>query len=234
LADAGEQLDRELHDLVVATRGTIPSTPEFAVWMASSLDWARFAQRDDDFIAAASKFFASGNLAALTRAEEFPDRFGSERLREALIAFRNWFEAMDKPLSTVQPNALKLKVLQERSLQVALRLKEAGQLKQIGMWLFPSPFKIMVIAHKQLWTDAQLPSVLMPAGTQVERALRRLVADKVIKLEEEILQGGDGTFGDTATSLWALQIPQGELAVAAKSNVLHINSALYLLGHASV
>lgn len=39
------------------------------------------------------------------------------------------------------------------------------------------------------------------------------------------------TFADEYTNVWAMQLPQQELAHSAKTRALHVNSALYELGH---
>jgi hypothetical protein len=96
--------------------------------------------------------------------------------------------------------------------------------------LFPAPFKIMALAHPKVWRDDSLAAVLMPTGTQVNRALRMLSADRIIKIEATILDGGVGTFADEYTNLWALQLPQQQLAKLAGVPALHINTALYELG----
>lgn len=51
LGSTGEPFDRELNDMLLRTRKLIPSVPEFAVWMAEALAWARYARRDHQFFA---------------------------------------------------------------------------------------------------------------------------------------------------------------------------------------
>lgn len=137
---------------------------------------------------------------------------------------------MRAPLSKVTPEPLRWKATQERSLRVAESLKKDGELRGVGLWLFPAPFKIMAVAHKETWSDASLDAVVMPTGTQVERALWKLHADGVIKIDKKILAGSTGTFADEYTNLWALQLPQKQLATAGGSSLLHINGALHELG----
>ena len=78
--------------------------------------------------------------------------------------------------------------------------------------------------------SSALDAVVMPTGTQVERALWMLDADGVIKIDKKILAGSDGTFADEYTNLWALQLPQKRLATTAGTSVLHVNGALHELG----
>jgi hypothetical protein len=233
LGSTGEPFDRELNDMLRWTRQQLPSLPEFAVWMAEALAWARYARRDDDFFAAAAAFIECGDPQLLDGAVQFPDRFGADRLRDALAAFHRWFEEMRLPLSKIAPEPLRWKAIQERSLRVAEALKNDGELRGVGLWLFPAPFKIMAVAHKETWSDPSLEAVVMPTGTQVERALWNLHTDDVIKIDEEILAGSAGTFADEYTNLWALQLPQKQLATAGASSVLHINGALHELGDRS-
>lgn len=70
----------------------------------------------------------------------------------------------------------------------------------------------------------------MPTGTQVVRALKWLQRDGVIRTERSILDASVRTFADEYTNLWALQIPQKELASAGRTSVLHVNGALHELG----
>lgn len=230
LADAGASFDAELNAMLRSTRNHVQSPPEFAVWMAEALAWARYARRDGRFFVAAANFIDGGDASLLDEASEFPDRFGADRLREALAAFGRWFTTMRPQLIDITPEPLRWKALQERSLRVAEKLKDGGQLRGVGLWLFPAPFKIMAIAHRESWKDPALDALVMPIGTQVERALRRLHADAVIKIDRRILDGGDGTFADEYTNLWAQQLPQKALAANAGSSVLHINGALHELG----
>jgi hypothetical protein len=230
LAGCGEPFDRELNEMLRRTRGQTPDVPEFAVWMAEALAWARFAVRNDDFFEAAARFIASGDAVLLDEAGQFPDRFGDERLRDALAAFRRWFEEMEAPLTAITPEPLRWKALQERSLRVAERLKNKGELRSVGLWLFPAPFKIMAVAHLETWPDRALDAVVMPTGTQVDRALRMLERDGVVKIDKKILAGSGHTFADEYTDLWTMQLPQKELAKAGGTSVLHVNGALHELG----
>lgn len=229
LAEVGEPFDRELADMLAVTRGELSDQPEFAVWMAEALAWARYAVRDDEFFDAATRFIAGGEPTLADEASRFDDRFGPDNLREALVAFRQWFEAMPG-LQSVKVDPLRWKALQERSLLVAEQLKRSGQLRGVGLWLFPAPFKILAVAHPEVWGDATLEAIVMPTGTQVVRALEWLQRDGVIRTERSILKASAHTFADEYTNLWALQIPQKELASAGGTSVLHINGALHELG----
>lgn len=229
LADAGEPFDRELNAMLAETRDDLGELPEFTVWMAEALAWARFAKRDSGFFDAAARFVVNGDPELLDEATQYSDRFGDERLRDALAAFGRWFDAMRAPLSSISVEPVRWKALQERSLRVAEGLKRNGELRGVGLWLFPAPFKIMAVAHEEAWSDHALDAVVMPTGTQVERALWELHRDNVIRIDKRILAGSAGTFADEYTNLWALQLPQKQLAEAGGSNVLHINGALHEL-----
>lgn len=231
LASYGRPFDIELSEMLNHTRAEMPDRPEFAVWMAEALVWARYAVRDAEFFTAAAAFLVDGDAESLDAAVAWPDRFGDERLRDALLGFHHWFEQMSGRLSSIKPEARTWKALQERSLQVAQHLKEEGQFHGIGVWLFPAPFKIMAVAHREMWGDPVLATVVMPTGTQVDRALRMLHDDRVVALEKEIVDGGESTFLDEYTNLWALQRPQQELAELGGTTLLHINGALHALGY---
>lgn len=230
LGDAGEPFDRELNAMLHDTRQHVGDAPDFAVWMAEALAWARFAIRDGDFFDTAARFIATGDPGLLDEATSYSDRFGENRLRDALAAFGRWFDEMRAPLSDIPAEPLRWKALQERSLRVAEKLKKSGELRGVGLWLFPAPFKIMAVANRELWTDASLDAVVMPTGTQVERALWKLHKDGVINIDRAILAGSAGTFADEYTNLWSLQLPQKQLATACGTSVLHINGALHELG----
>jgi hypothetical protein len=230
LGRSGEPFDRMLSGWLLETREIVADVPEFAVWMAEALVWARFAERANEFFAAAAGFITNGDPELLDEAVQFPDRFGADRLRDALAAFGRWFDTMREPLTQLSPNPVRWKANQERSLRVAERLKADGEFRGIGLWLFPAPFKIMAVAHHETWVDAALESVVMPTGTQVERALWKLHGDGVIRIDKKILAGSDGTFADEYTNLWAYQLPQHQLAAAGGSTVPHINGALHELG----
>jgi hypothetical protein len=233
LGREGRRFDVELHEILQRTRLGLPGVPELALWMAHALAWAQYAAYDDDFMAAASDFLADGSAETLETATGFSQRFGPGRLRDALLAFRDWFTEMRRSFGAVTPDAARLKALQERSLQVVQRLKEDGGGRGVGLWLFAAPFKIMAVAHQGLWADEALAALLMPTGTQVNRALATLRADRVIQIESIVLEGGEGTFEDEYANLWTLQLPQRDLARAAGTSVLHVNSGLYQLGQGS-
>lgn len=230
LGEAGEPFDLELNAMLHDTRQHVGDVPDFALWMAESLAWARFALRDVDFFDAAAGFIATGDPELLDEATSYPDRFGEDRLRDALAAFGRWFDEMRAPLSDIPAEPLRWKALQERSLRVAEKLKKSGELRGVGLWLFPAPFKIMAVANREVWADASLDAVVMPTGTQVERALSKLHKDGVIKIDKAILAGSAGTFADEYTNLWSLQLPQKQLAAACGTSVLHINGALHEFG----
>lgn len=229
LASVGEPFDRELADMLAVTRSELSDQPEFAVWMAEALAWARYAVRDDEYFDAATRFIAGGDPTLADEASCFDDRFGTDNLRKALVAFRQWFDAMPI-LQSVDVAPLRWKALQERSLLVAEQLKRSDQFRGVGLWLFPAPFKILAVAHPEVWGDPTLEAIVMPTGTQVVRALDWLQRDGVIRKERSILKGSTQTFADEYTNLWALQIPQKELASAGGTSVLHINGALHELG----
>jgi hypothetical protein len=233
LGDAGKPFDLELNEMVNETREILTAVPEFAIWMAEALAWARYARRDDDFFIAAATFIDDGDPKQLDKAVQFSDRFGSDRLREGLVAFRHWFEEMNRTLSQIKPEPVRWKAILERSLRVAEALKKDGTFQGVGLWLFPAPFKVMAAAHMETWSDPALDAVVMPTGTQVERALSTLHADGVIKIDRTITGASEHTFADEYTNLWTLQLPQKDLAKASGSNVLHINGALYWLGDRS-
>lgn len=113
LAAAGEPFDVELNAMVRWTRKQLPEVSEFAVWMAEALAWARYAHRDDAFFSAASMFIEHGAPELLDEAIEYPDRFGADRLRDALAAFGRWFDEMRTPLSKITPEPVRWKALQE-------------------------------------------------------------------------------------------------------------------------
>ncbi len=230
LGEAGEPFDHELNAMLLSTRKRISEASEFAVWMVEALAWARYARRDNAFFVAAARFIEHGDPQLLDEAAEYPDRFGADRLRDAIAAFGRWFEEMRTPLSRMTPEPLRWKAIQERSLRVAETLKKDGQLRGVGLWLFPAPFKVMAVAHQETWSDSALDAVVMPTGTQVERALWKLQADGVIRIDKNILAGSAGTFADEYTNLWALQLPQKTLANAGGTSVLHVNGALHELG----
>ncbi len=230
LGASGEPFDHELNAMLQGTRKQLPDASEFAVWMAESLAWARYARRDAAFFSTATRFIEYGDAELLDDAVEYSDRFGSDRLRDALAAFGRWFDQMRTPLSKISAEPLRWKALQERSLRVAEALKKEGELRGVGLWLFPAPFKSMSVAPKETCSDAALDAVVMPTGTQVERALWKLHFDGVIKIDKKILAGGAGTFADEYTNLWALQLPQKKLADAGGTSVLHVNGALHELG----
>jgi hypothetical protein len=233
LGEAGKPFDLDLNEMLHETRKLLTAVPEFAVWMAEALVWARYARRDGDFFVAAATFIDSGDAEQLNKAVQFPDRFGPDRLREGLVAFGHWFEEMRRSLSQITPEPLRWKAIQERSLRVAETLKKDGMFQGVGLWLFPAPFKVMAAAHMETWSDPSLDAVVMPTGTQVERALSQLHGDGVIKIDKSIIAASAGTFADEYTNLWTLQLPQKDLAKACGSNVLHINGALYWLGDRS-
>ena len=230
LGKAGEPFDRDLNRLILQTRKRLTHLPEFTVCMAEALVWARYAVRDDAFFTAAAAFIENGSPQLLDDACQHPDRFGAERLRDALAAFRRWYDEMTDSLSAVTATPLQLKALQERSLRVAGKLKRIGELRGVGLWLFPAPFKIMAVAHPEIWDDATLEAVVMPTGTQVEHALRMLHRANIVTIDAQILAGGSGTFEDEYTNLWTYQLVQKELAHAGQTTVLHINGALHELG----
>jgi hypothetical protein len=230
LAQEGREFDQLLSDMVRETAQELEAVPEFAVWMAEALAWARYARRDPRFFAAAVVFIVQGEAEAIDEALQFSDRFGPEALRAGLLSFRNWFEVMREQLLEMPRPMKDLIRTQERSLSVAQQLREEGRLRGVGMWLLPAPFKILTVAHPELWSSPELERLLMPAGTQVERALRRLHADGVVSLPKELLHKAQDTLVDGATDLFFLQAPQQELARAGGTNLLHINSALYTLG----
>lgn len=230
LARYGAPFDSYLNEMLHWTRAQLPDLPEFSVWMAEALAWARFAKRDDAFFAAAAGFIDEGDPALLDAATQFPDRFGPERLRDALAAYRCWYEEMETVLRDVEPEPVRWKAVQEKSLRVAERLKQRGAFRQVGLWLFPAPFKIMAVAHAETWQEQALDAVVMPTGTQVVRALRILNSDRVVKIDNKVLGASERTFADEYTNLWTLQLPQKHLASAGKTSLLHINGALHALG----
>jgi hypothetical protein len=230
LAERGEAFDHDLHDMLAATRALTPALPEFAVWMAEALVWARYAERDDAFFSAAARFIVSGTPELLDEAERFPHRFGPEKLRDSLAAFRRWYEKMEPRLASINLDPAHMIETEGRSLKVVEALKKKGEMRGVGAWLFPAPFKLLAIAHVEVWSNRALDGLVFPTGIQVERALSMLQKEGVITLERAIIGASSGSLADEFAKLWALQLPQQKLAHAASTSVLHINGALHELG----
>jgi hypothetical protein len=228
LAEFGEAFDKWLLTGLTKTRQAFPNQPEFVVWMAEALVWARYAKGGPAFFEPAIGYLASGDPKLIDEAQQHTDRFDQAKLRDALAAFRRWFVEMEARLSDLPTDAAKWAGLQTRSLTVAQRLKESGEFRQVGLWLFPAPFKLLAIAHPATWADGALDAIVMPNGTQVERALDQLQRDRVVRISR--LPPGSNTFADEFANLWNMQDPQKDLAKAGGSNLLHINGALHELG----
>lgn len=68
LGRRGEPFDGMLNGWLLETRELVADAPEFAVWMAEALVWARFAERADDFFGAAAGFIPEGDPELLDEA----------------------------------------------------------------------------------------------------------------------------------------------------------------------
>lgn len=229
LARHGQAFDRQLQGRIAQVQNNLQNVPDFVRCMAESLCWAKYADRSNPrFLQHAASYILDGADDRLDEATAHSLRWGPDRLRTSLIAFRNLYQSMRPEFNQVVRAAPTLSRLQQDAMAQANTLQEEGDLNGIGSWFFCAPFKIYAIINAALWDDVHLDEVLMPLGSQVERGFRELAARRIVNRAD--LPEGTGSLMDGIATIVPGQGIQGELATRAETRILHINSGIYLLG----
>jgi len=184
----------------------------------------------------AYNYMVKEDTEILSCAKDYMGRYGEENLRNALESWKNLFNEISEDCDVKMCSGEILKEFQLKALNKAFLLKDADRLPRMGPWLFCFPFKIISLYRDDLWSHPLLNDIIMPLGMEVVRGVRKLIKRKskfTDKVDTNILREEEGGLKEGMATTFIIQGVKKKIAESSKSNVLHINSGLYLYGQES-
>lgn len=205
--------------------------------IVQSLIAADYATDEARFKVKAYDYLLGGTGEDLIRAKAWAGRYGEENLENALISWRKLLSDVGEVCDVRSCSAEALRELQSKCLRAAFSLKDKGELPRMGPWLFCYPFKIICIYRKDLWEDSALSDVTMALGIEVIRGITDLIkrgSKFVASIDVSMLDEDEGGFKKGMGTAAIVQGVQKTIAESVESNVLHINSGLYIHGREGI
>ena len=195
----------------------------FRIAILQSLVWADYAKKRTDYISDGLKFFSNAQ-------SRFLEDYATNRpMRNSLQAWKEIIAgevAID--LSTCNTQAIWF--YQHDLLTTAREFREDHHVVGVASWLFCAPFKIILVHRKDLWSDSQIDSILMPLGGEVRQALQHLK-----EMEHPDFQSLDGLDHEERGLpkekglTFAAQECCKPMAKRTNTSILDINSGLHSL-----
>lgn len=112
-------------------------------------------------------------MEALDKASEYTVK-GESQVRDVLSAWKKLLKQSGLSLISGKFTLDELVQFQKSLLDEYSRLKVSNRLTHIGPWFLLAPFKILLLMRKDLWNEEKLDQVVMPAGLQVDKAIKLL------------------------------------------------------------
>lgn len=239
LTDEGKGLNRNIAIGMNDTAKEYESEDIFVLSILMGLSIAGYANWDDNYIANGLEYFTSGKKRSLKGILKSNQRFGPERLQDAVHMWREIYckYAVNNNIDFAVCDIKNIVAGQKDMLKIACRLLDEDEVKGVGPWLFCFPFKTLVAYRIKLWDKRGCNDLLMPLGLEVIRGIRKIIRKKL-----EYTQGYDTSLfqeeeGGLKEGMGTVYLAQGllqKIALLAGSNVMHVNSGLYLLGSGDI
>lgn len=228
LAQAGEDFNNEKNN---EYEGIAKKNVDklFFLAIAISLEWGGYARKDEAYYQYATDYLADDNMEALDKASEYTVK-GESQVRVVLSAWKKLLKQSGLSPISGKFTLDELVQFQKSLLDEYSRLKVSNRLTHIGPWFLLAPFKILLLMRKDLWNEEKLDQIIMPAGLQVDKAIKLLESKGVKEVSGHKSSLDDK---DSNVSLENAQIThrdQEKLAKTLQPKVFHINSGLHLIG----
>jgi hypothetical protein len=231
----GEQFSAELRDENLAFFTELESSHRYySIALAIALTWTKHAKYEADFIRYAVGFFDSQDSTDASLVERFALRFGAESLERAMNGLRTF----ENNLSAVVPDfhtcdVKDIKKFQDKSLQRLYRLIQDSQVSGVGPWLFLGPIKVILGVQDRFWGDPNIDSIILPTGVEVNRGIRKLIANNSLLVKDfdpNWIVNEEGGLMEGFSNDQLIHNVLRKIAEIGETRVLHINSAFYLYG----
>jgi len=231
LAQEGLASNLALHVGLSNTFAKYQGHDTLSIAFAQSLLWTAHAHNNDGFLDYAIPFFESTALVSDSEVCRHSMRGGPDTLATTLINLRHFKNDLKVP-DFHTCSAMDFVKFQKRAYAVIVYGKTSGTITYIGPWLFLGPMKIILCSEQRLWNDPDIDTLILPSGIEVIRGIRILLRDTNLitsLVPEDLVEiEGDIFSGHARDCMINNQLKN--IAVTAKSTVLHINTACQLLG----
>jgi len=219
----------------VAILNKYPNNDYLSVVFSIALCWTAHAHNNDGFIDYAVEFFDSDKPISDDECKKHCMRAGYENLAISMYNLRKFKNKLVVP-DFRNCSAKNLVKFQNRSYSILVTNKTNGSITNIGPWLFLGPLKIILSIEQRLWNDPDIDTLILPSGQEVIRGMRTLISNThlirsltpidLIEIEGDIYSGHarDCMINNELKNI----------AISGNSRVLHINTAIHMLGDETI
>lgn len=210
----------------------------FAIASAIALCWTGHAKFESGFVEYASAFIGGTIAKDHTIAAKFCKRFSREELDNALTNFRAYYKRVRHLMPGFNSCSVQdINRLQQRLLSQLNDLRNTGQIRGIGPWLFLGPFKIILGDQKRIWEIEGINAIVLPTGIEVDRGISRLKNEGYTFMKDfdrHWLEETTGSLLDNYATCSMVHTHIIKIAELANTSALHVNSALYQYGRQDI
>lgn len=234
LATQGQQMDESIHLSTKRELNRHKDAPYLDFLLAKSLSWAHYAKDDDDFLSYALSYLGSSDKIDADVIKDYSLYMGPEQLSISLCNIRKFRDLVKNVVPDFKTCTISdLMAFQKKAYNILRRHYLNGTLTGIGPWLFLAPYKLHLCLERNLWKDPAIDGIILPTGKQVIRGIKNLIRNHPKAIRSVNAHDLTEEEGDLDTGYARDCLIHGEskqMALSAKSRVLHINSGLWMLG----
>jgi len=239
LVEEGEGLNRSIALRMNDTVKEYKNEDVFVLSILMGISIAGYANWDDNYISNGLVYFKTGKKRPLKGLLKSTQRFGPETLKDAITMWREIYIAF-KEKYNIDFSVCSVKNIveaQKDMLNTAGSLIDNKEAKGVGPWLFCFPFKTLAAYRMKLWGKPGFDDILMPLGFEVIRGIRKITRKRLSfaqSYDTSLFQEEEGGLKEGMGTVYLSQGFSGKIAKIAGSNVIHINSGLFLLGSGDI